>query len=401
MAAALSWFFPVTLVWKTTHFHIFYASSMVLGMLVVLQALRQYERPSRRGMFLLGLLAGLGLWQSFQLMTIVPTVIVWLVLRRRDVVRLLPATVLGVGIGLVPVLASNLTHGFWSRDIGHPGDTVPYLERVWRFFTFGLPLALDLRTPVTLHWFLVKPVGVALYVAVLIGFVWLLWTQRTGRRGRPFELLLAIAVVFPFVYAVSPLTTFTYHAGYLVVLMPVLSLLLLAWIRTEEQAMLTSAIAVVLTVTSTFGLGLAYEQSRAKYDFSRFGDHAPLPRDFSPVIARLDELGIRRVYASYWIAYRLTYESGGRIVAAQMRPEALRITPDGVVIPKPDDPDLHSRRPQYGTVVSRVTAPAFVIAKGFDVASTDYRSLAAAHYTAERVGAFTIYHSGSRSRGTG
>jgi len=237
------------------------------------------------------------------------------------------------------------------------------------------------------------------YVAVLIGFVWLLWTQRTGRRGRPVELLLAIAVVFPFVYAVSPLTTFTYHAGYVVVLMPVLSLLLVAWVRTEEQAMLTSAIAVVLTVTSTFGLGLAYEQSRTKYDFSRFGDHAPLPRDFSPVIARLDELGIRRVYASYWIAYRLTYESGGRIVAAQMRPEALRITPDGVVVPKPDDPDLRSRRPQYGTVVSRVAAPAFVISKGFDVASTDYGSLAAAHYTAEQVGSFTIYHNGSLSRG--
>ena len=143
---------------------------------MVLQVLRLFERPSSRGMFVLGLLAGVGLWQTFQLMTIVPTAIVWLVVRRHEVVRLIPATITGAVIGLLPVLASNLEHDWWSRDIGHPGDTVPYVERMWRFFTVVLPLAVDLRTPVTLHWFLWKPLGLALYFR--------LWSASCGSSGR-------------------------------------------------------------------------------------------------------------------------------------------------------------------------------------------------------------------------
>jgi hypothetical protein len=254
---------------------------------------------------------------------------------------------------------------------------------------------------VTLHWFIWKPVGLTLYGVVLGSFLWLLWTQQAGRRPRSAELLLVVTVVFPFVYAISPLTTFVYHAGYVVVLMPVLSLLLVAWVRTEEQAVITSAIAVVLLTSSAIGLSVAYDHSRSKYWFGSLGDHSPLPRDFDPLIARLDRLGIRRVYASYWIAYRLTFESDGRIVAAQIRPEALRVTPEGVVVPKPNDPDLGSRRPGYGALVAQVTAPALVIAREFDPASTDYGALAAAHYQAVQVGAFTIYHDGPLSRGTG
>jgi hypothetical protein len=400
-AAALSWFFPSTLLWKTTHFHIFYASSMLLGMLVVLQALRLREKPSVRGMFLLGLLAGVGLWQSFQLATIVPTAILWLIVRRHDVVRLLPATLAGGVLGLIPVIASNLRHDWWSQDIGHPGDTVPYLERVGRFFTTVLPLALDLRVPVTLQWFVAKPIGVALYGALIAGFIRLLWLQRRRQSRSSLELLLVIALVFPLLYAISPLTTFRFHAGYVVVLMPILSLLVCAWIRTESQAVVTSAVAVALLASSTLSLDVAYRGSRTSYPFASIGDHAPLPRDFGPLLDRLDELGIRRVYASYWIAHRITEETGSRIVAADMRPEALRIKPGWIVVPLSDDPDLHSRHSAFATVVGRVTAPAFVISKGFDVSSTDYASLEAAHYATVRVGPFTIYHRGALSRGTG
>lgn len=400
-AAALSWFFPSTLLWKTTHFHIFYASSMLLAMLTVLQVLRVHERSSSRGVFLLGLLAGVGLWQSFQLMTIIPTAVIWLAIRRPDVIRFLPAGLAGAVIGLVPVIASNLRHGWWSHDIGHPGDTVPYLERVSRFFTTLLPIAFDIRTPVTLHWFLWKPLGIGLYCAVLGGFVWLVLVSRTRSRSRSLELLLVIVAVFPFVYALSPLTTFIYHAGYVVVVMPVLSLIACAWIRTERQAIATSAIALVLMTSSVVGLSVAYGQSRTDHPFFVFGDHSPLPRDFGPLIDRLDQLGIERVYASYWIAFRITYETNGRIIAADIRPAALRIKPGWVVVPLPNDPDLHSRHPEYGPLVARVPAPAFVIARGFDTSATDYGSLESAHYETEQVGAFTIYHRGALSRGTG
>ena len=51
-------------------------------------------------------------------------------------------------------------------------------------------------------------------------------------------------------------------------------------------------------------------------------------------------------------------------------------------------------------MVARVEAPAFVLAPGFDVQTTDYRSLVEAGYTREDVGAFRIYHKGALSKGS-
>jgi hypothetical protein len=85
-----------------------------------------------------------------------------------------------------------------------------------------------------------------------------------------------------------------------------------------------------------------------------------------------------------------------------MRPEALRTNAAGAVIPQPDDPLFNSRHPEYGTMVSRVPAPAFVFAKAFDPPSTDYGSFTAAGgYSTVQVGVFTIYLRGAASEGTG
>ena len=150
LADALAWCFPTFLLFKLVHFHIFYASGIVLGMLVLLQALRLTERADKRRAVVLGLLTGVGLWQSFQLMAIVPAVLAWLFVRRRDLVRFIPTVALGAATGFLPVVISNLRHDWWSRDIGHPGNTLWYPGRVWQLFTNTLPIALDLRTAVTL-----------------------------------------------------------------------------------------------------------------------------------------------------------------------------------------------------------------------------------------------------------
>jgi hypothetical protein len=400
-AAALSWYFPSTLLWKTTHFHIFYASSTLLGMLTVLQVLRMWQVPSARGMFVLGLVAGVGIWQSFQLVTIIPTAIIWLVIRRRASTRLLPATLVGAALALVPALASNVRHGWWSRDLGHPGDSVPYLDRLETFFTNALPLAFDLRVPATLEWFVWKPLAVCVYGLVLVALTRLIWSTPFRGRSQASEVLLLIALVFPFIYALSPLTSLSLHPGYVIVLMPVLALLVCGWVRTEAQAILVLAVAVALLVHSIIGLGVVARQAGTEYPDSFYGSGVRLPRDFGPLISRLEQLGIRRVYASYWIAFRITYATDGRIVAADIRPEALRVTSEGAVIPLPDDPYYKSRHPGYAQLVSRVAAPAFVIDRGFDIASTDYGSFGRAHYQTDEVGPFTIYDHGPASRGTG
>jgi 4-amino-4-deoxy-L-arabinose transferase-like glycosyltransferase len=400
-AGGLAWCFPSFLLWKTSHFHIFYASGMLLGLLTVLQAFRMRERVSGRGMLLLGLVAGLALWQSFQLATIVPPTLIWLAVRRRDLLRYWPQVSAGFLVGFAPVLASNLRHGWWSRDIGHPGDEIDYLHRLFQFFTNGLPMALDLRTAVTLHWLAWKPLALVLYVAVLVGFVRLVVAIRRDGRFRELELIAVIAIAFPAIYAISPLTSAPDIASYVTVFMPLIALLLCSWARDARQAVIISAAALIVMAGSVVQLNADYSQS-PRPDFSHLGTHAPLPRSFAPLITKLDELGITRVYASYWIAYRIDFESNERVIAADMRPEALRTSAAGAVIPEPDDPLLSSRHPEYATVVSRLQAPAFVFAKGFDPPSADYGAFAAAGgYRTVQVGVFTIYHRGAASQGTG
>jgi hypothetical protein len=46
-------------------------------------------------------------------------------------------------------------------------------------------------------------------------------------------------------------------------------------------------------------------------------NHDTPPADFRPLISTLDRLGVHRVYASFWIAYRLSFETRERIIAVK------------------------------------------------------------------------------------
>jgi Dolichyl-phosphate-mannose-protein mannosyltransferase len=400
IAAGLAWCFPSFLMWKVVHFHVFYASSMVLGLLTVLQVLRMRERDTPRGMLLLGLVSGLAIWQSFQLVTIVPTALIWLAVRRRDLLRYTPHVVAGALVGALPALLSNIHHHWWSRDIGHPEGEIDYLHRFLQFFTNGLPISLDLRTPVTLHWFLWKPIGILVYVAVLGGFLWLLNTTQRDPRLRNLNLIAVIALVFPAIYALSPLTTVPNIAGYVIVLMPFTALLLVAPAHTAKTAAIISAAALFVMATSIAQVAHDYAQ-KPRPDFTHLGSHNPLPRSFAPLIAKLDELGIRRVFASYWIAYRLDFETDEHIIAADMRPEALTSALNGAIVPVPNDASYTSRHPQYAPLVLQVHSPAFVFAYGFDPPTTQYDAFGPpGGYRMVKVGIFRIYTRGARSQGT-
>ena len=63
-AAALFWIAPTYMVWWSTKARAFYAMGVVLGLLVVLLALRLREHGSRRDAAALGLVLGLGWWTS-------------------------------------------------------------------------------------------------------------------------------------------------------------------------------------------------------------------------------------------------------------------------------------------------------------------------------------------------
>ena len=59
-------------------------------------------------------------------------------------------------------------------------------------------------------------------------------------------------------------------------------------------------------------------------DQQRHDDHAvgegqqrDPPRDFRPLIATLDQLGVRFIYSSHWVSYRVAFETGERIIGVK------------------------------------------------------------------------------------
>jgi hypothetical protein len=44
-----------------------------------------------------------------------------------------------------------------------------------------------------------------------------------------------------------------------------------------------------------------------------------VPRDLGPLVSALDTLGLNHVYADYWLAYRLDFDTRERIVAVESR----------------------------------------------------------------------------------
>jgi 4-amino-4-deoxy-L-arabinose transferase-like glycosyltransferase len=392
-AAAVFWVFPSYLIWKSIHFHIFYGSAVLLGALALLLVLRLAQEPSRRDALLLGLVVGLGLWQSFQLITIVPAAVAWVLVRRRDLVRLLPFAVPGLVVGAVPVLVSNVRHSWWSLHIGQIGIQSTYLSRIGTFFTHTLPMSFDLRAPCTTHWFLFPVAGIALYVALIAGFLVVAWRSR----GTDRELLVVVAACFPLVAAVNQLTGTSMNPVYVVVLMPVLALLLCSGIRSPAQGLWAMGGVALLLSGSLVDLRASEVNGQAAPGCLAPGGY--LPRDFGQLTDTLTALQIQRVYASYWVAYRIDYETSERIIAADGRPSSLWIRPGGAVVPSPDDTSLHPRHPQYGDIVSRVNKPAWVIERDLELANMDKDQFVIGGDRHKTVGKFTIYWHGIDARG--
>ena len=133
--------------------------------------------------------------------------------------------------------------------------------------------------------------------------------RRLRARSRDTSLLYVVAVVYPFIYALAPQTLFEQEPKYLVVLSPILVLLLAQVATRYWRAVVVTAIACAISVVTL---------QRLETYFRTVPPYPPAaPRDLGPLISTLDELGVDRVYADFWVAYRLDFETNERIIASQ------------------------------------------------------------------------------------
>jgi hypothetical protein len=383
VAAVVFWVFPFYLVWKSTRAHGFYASGLVLALLVLLLVLRLDERRSRSDAALLGLVLGVAWWQTTQIVAIALPALAWLTWRRpsvwRDAWVAVPLTLLGA----LPWLVSNLRHDWWSFELDAPAPSYP--TRLRGGLSGTLPMALDLRLPFTSDWLAGKAVAGAAYVLLLALFA----VAAYRLRRAPVAVLAVVAVAYPLLYAVSDYTWLNDEPRYMVLLVPVLVLLLCLPVTTVRRGAVAVAVATALSIVSFASLDVE------RYRIS--ADGHLVPREFAPLVEELDRLGIRRVFGHYWITYRLTFETDERIVAADADTDSLAEREPGAILPElPYD----TRRPDYADDVVAVEAPAWVFRAG-STRDRRWRALfAEAGYQRLVVDGFAVYHRGEASAGT-
>ena len=292
VAAALFWVWPAYAAWKSTRVNGFYVSGQILALLAILLILRLAESPRNRDALVLGVVTGLAAWQTLQVVPVLVPALLWLAWRRPGAYRLIWLAVPGVSLGALPAIVVNVRNGWWFHWLAPGGGTYP--SRFHGFFTAALSQALGLRVPFSLDWLVPSPLGLLLVAGAVAGAAFLLYRHRRDDIG----LLAAIALGFPFLYALSPYTWYVTEPRYLLVLSPVIALLVSAPLGSARAAaaVLVGAVALSLVGFAAMGRGTAFE--------SRNGN-VTMPADIEPIVTALEQRGITRAVSEYWLSYRI------------------------------------------------------------------------------------------------
>ncbi|CAN5762622.1 hypothetical protein BH23ACT1_BH23ACT1_09930 [soil metagenome] len=357
-AALLFWVAPAAYLLFSTKSRGWHWLGVCLTLGIVLMVLRLIERPRVGGAAVLGLLLGLSFWTSPALGFVALPAVVYGVARNPRVMRVGWAVVPAFLVGAAPWIRFNLVNDFASLEQPPQPVDSTYLSRLAGFFTDGLPMALGLKVPYSGEW-LGGPVGVAVFVAALIGFGVLL--VRCRRR---LGLLLVLAGAYPLLFAVPASSFYVGEPRYVLFLAPVLALLVTHRLTTTAARGAVLAGAAVLSVISLASLMSWSADHPGNYDLAS--------GDLDPVLSILERRGVNAAWGDYWTAYRITFETNEEVIAASV---------DRV------------RHPPYQAEVAQRSAPAFVVHEGTSVDDELGPALAADGIDFQRVpaGDFVVY----------
>lgn len=277
------------------------------------------------GLVAWGSLAGLALWTHLMSASVVVAALAWLVWQSWP----RPAR---LAIALLPLLLVSAP--YWTRALhdrqasrvvslqgreetfaSHFFEVLPRLhEPVGGLFGTHVPVVADDAEHV------VGPPPAAAILLVAVETLLLIVAVRYARKHPAALLLLAAAALalaaFPF-----PLRSAPHNIRFLTPMALPALVLLVAPLAARPRR----AAVVVLALACVHLLG----GNRLLAEWRRL-DRADAPfllPDLGPVRGALKERGIRRAYASYGPAYRLTWESGEQIVASQPWNERFRHHP--------------------------------------------------------------------------
>jgi hypothetical protein len=306
LAALMVWIWPANYVWYSTKERVFYLPIVLFGLTLLLLATRLDAQPRRwRDWVGFGLVAGVGWWTGPQIVFTAAPALGWLAWRHRT--RLWPGIGYAAGaavVGAAPWIRANVHSRLASLDTSALDDHQGFLHHVKTIVSRGIPSALGLRFTVTEHW-LLPPVGQALYwIGLLALAVAALRLRRSG------SLLILAAAAFPFLAALSPSGGYVGEGRYLIFVWPLLALMLAGLLSTWSRRRVASIALLVLVGAISFA-GLR----RVPDVVSPYAPDVLVPVRMAPLVRGLERLRVRHVFAQYWVAYRLGFESEERVHA--------------------------------------------------------------------------------------
>ena len=343
LAALLFWIWPEAYVWQSTMEYGFRWLALDCGLGLALIGLRlatgpQSFRAQVRDFTLFGLLLGVGWWCSPEIVYYALPIVVVLATSAQRSRLLRPSALLGAVLaallGALPWLWANLRSGFRSFHSGPiPHDS--FVFHLGAFFGHALPMLLGLQLRISGNWLIDPTFGQAIYSTDLLAIALCLIVLVRERRG---GFLVLFMVATPIVYALSPYNWYWADGRYAIYFAPVLSLVagfgvfrLGSWI--EHRASLGALRRViawslpVVLVIAAGTLSVVAMHRLAPYRPQRILDGArptwtawqSNPDIYlDALLATLDARQIHDVYAGYWIAGPLQFESHGGVLASDI-----------------------------------------------------------------------------------
>ena len=352
LAGVLVWLWPATYLWWSIKERGFYEAGLCLTLLGALFAIRiaqHDEHPPWADWAALGFVAGLGWWQTPQIVYVLAPAAVWLVWHVRARAWQAIAAAPTFLLGAAPWIWPNVHDGFASLRPPPSPVKGTYVDHLVTLAHVGGPMTFGLRTPYTTLWLHPTRLSQLLYLMAIA--VAVAGCARAWRGGR---LVVVVLVVLPFVHALLPLAGTVAEGRYTLFALPWLALAIAH--RASHRVGAAALVVVVIGVTVA---GLA--SMRGQTD--PYGPDRHVPRSLASLKEGLAAHQVRRLWANYWVAYRLTFETREQTIAA---------------------PASSDRFPQYASAVAADPAAAHVFMSGSHTDAVFHAALDSHHISYDR-----------------
>ncbi len=310
-----------------------FVETLVLGMVALLLAHRTVRGAAigrRRAALVLGLVGGLA-WWTCQLVVSFLAAAGILILRGagwRGALRIAPATATGFALGGLPMWLVGLFGDLGLASMWEAASPVTAAAQLGNVLTIGLPGLLGPAGT----WPAAPAIGgltAPLLTLYAVAWLSLAWTRmQTWRRGQPgaagaagaaLEAILALPLFTILACALSSFGWFVSEPRYLLPVATAMPLVVAAWLAGLWQLGWRPAAAVLGAAVLAANL--------AGHLLAPWTAAREAPASLADAVAFFETHRIPVVATTYWIASRLSFESGERVIGVALRDAPDRYPP--------------------------------------------------------------------------